>query len=386
MIHGWRIGVWGGVSMEVKRVLSFSNIVTLSIVLHVILLVYGTIQDLYFSVKYTDIDYEVFTDASRYVHDGESPYLRTTYRYTPLLAYLLVPNIYFPIFGKVLFSCCNIIVGILLQAIGYHPYGTIFWLLNPIVLNISTRGNMETILSVLLLFTLYGIRQSRRHYDILAGISYGLVVHLKIYPIIYSFSFFLWLYSKQKKRAILFTIVSASTFILLAMWMYSIYGYPFLHHTYTYHITRQDHRHNFSLYFYGLYLAGQGGWGKVLSLAAFLPQLLCILVFSVRYAEKDIARSLFLCTITFVCFNKVSTVQYFIWYITFIPLMLHRMPVFTISFISTLLLWFGSMLLWLGLGYLLEFQGWNVFLYLWMASILFFLSHILFLRQFTAMK
>jgi phosphatidylinositol glycan class M len=56
-----------------------------ALIVRLLLLGYGYLQDNFMTVKYTDVDYEVYTDAAREVANGNSPYDRTTYRYTPIL-------------------------------------------------------------------------------------------------------------------------------------------------------------------------------------------------------------------------------------------------------------------------------------------------------------
>lgn len=44
------------------------------------------------NMKYTDTDYDVFSDAATQVYNGNSPYARHTYRYTPIAAYICLVN------------------------------------------------------------------------------------------------------------------------------------------------------------------------------------------------------------------------------------------------------------------------------------------------------
>jgi hypothetical protein len=153
-------------------------------------------------MKYTDIDYYVFTDAARFTARGYSPYDRETYRYTPLLAWMLLPTTWSSTwfsFGKVLFAIGDMIAGwlivLVLQSSNKMPLEralkfACIWLLNPMVATISTRGSSEGLLGVMVIALLWAIMQRR---IALAGMLLGLGVHFKIYPFIYSPSIIWWL-------------------------------------------------------------------------------------------------------------------------------------------------------------------------------------------------
>jgi phosphatidylinositol glycan class M len=191
-------------------------------------LIYGHFQDQHPVIKFTDVDYTVFTDAAEFVLSGLSPYKRATYRYTPLLAWIMVPNHYNILFGKILFSLCDLIAGVLIYKIllqrNIKQYWglTALWILNPFVAGISTRGNAESILALLILSTLYFIEKGHLK---TSAIIFGLSVHFKIYPIIYAVPIWFGLdtpfkYSLFSKKRIMFGLIAATTFIVLNMLMY----------------------------------------------------------------------------------------------------------------------------------------------------------------------
>ncbi|KAL2823467.1 PIG-M-domain-containing protein [Aspergillus cavernicola] len=396
-----------------------------AIAFRVILLFYGAWQDAHSPVKYTDIDYMVFTDASRYVSRGDSPYARDTYRYTPLLAWMLLPTTWslpgFFSFGKALFAASDVVAGWLLSKSlilthGMSPERALkyasFWLLNPMVANISTRGSSEGLLGVLVIALLWAVL-TRRIY--LAGILLGFGVHFKIYPFIYGVSIIWWLdgsasasASDTKKPAsetrepqpksklnpqsnltpvgvasqifnfvtpcrIRLTLVSLLTFVTLNAVMYLRYGMPFLQHTYLHHLTRIDHRHNFSPYSTLLYLSaagsgsgssinaspGQGPSGGFESLA-FIPQLLLsVILIPLILGKRDLPGTMLAQTFAFVTFNKVCTSQYFLWYLIFLPFYLPTSSLLQNPRlgISVAAAWVVGQALWLQQGFNLEFLG-----------------------------
>lgn len=364
-------------------------------------------------MKYTDIDYYVFTDAARFVSRGGSPYERETYRYTPLLAWMLLPTTWSGTlfsFGKVLFAFSDIVAGWLIVLVLVNgkkmsmeralKFASI-WLLNPMVATISTRGSSEGLLGVMVIALLWAITQKK---IALAGVLLGLGVHFKIYPFIYAPSIIWWLDDEHigspnparkagESRSLVtiaknflnearmdLTVTSLLTFLLLNTLMYTKYDFPFIQHTYLHHVTRIDHRHNFSPYNTLLYLSSTSPSTHTVKLEslAFIPQLfLSAFALPLLLAKKDLPSTMLAQTFAFVTFNKVCTSQYFLWYTILLPLYLSITSCTLLSSPRTgllaLALWVAAQVLWLQQGFQLEFLGKSTFVPgLWGAGLAFF--------------
>lgn len=391
---------------------TLSGIIALAIVLRIGFFLFGLYQDEHMPVKYTDIDYLVFSDASRYVFQGQSPYLRETYRYTPLLAMMLTPNNWGPAwcsFGKVLFMMGDLVTGVLIakllakdKTLSKSKWLILssLWLLNPMVITISTRGSSESILTVLIMLSLYYLIE---YGNILASAFWlGLAIHFKIYPIIYLPSILFYLTNSSQSivnypviklvnvRNIKYATYTIATLLLFNGLMYLLYGQEFLDHSYLYHIVRIDHRHNFSVYNMVLYYKSAlttASSSTDIETLAFIPQLLLSgVIIPLIFAKKDLLSCLFIQTFTFVTFNKVITSQYFIWFLIFLPHFLSKSNLLhTRRFhgIFVLTLWIVSQGCWLYNAYRLEFLGENTLDYaLFNSSLFFFLSNCICIGEF----
>lgn len=90
------------------------------------------------------------------------------------------------------------------------------------------------------------------------------------------------------------------------------YGHPFVEHSFTYHFTRIDHRHNFSVYNTLLHLSSSqaADSGFHIESLAFVPQLvLAVAAIPLLLAKADLPSTMLAQTFAFVTFNKVCTSQ-----------------------------------------------------------------------------
>lgn len=362
----------------VVRCLSWPRCCLVGLLLRLSLVAFGALQDEISAVPYTDIDYAVYSDAATMMYHGRSPYERATYRYTPLLGGLLIPVVWWPLFGKIAFIAVDIALAAIAREVMLQRgmsetrstrWGALAILLNPLIMNLSTRGNADVLIVALVVAMISALIKGRTR---TAAIVYGLAVHVKLYPIIYAPAIMLFLnrdYPTEKMAdkdaaaavrtadehtthtqpasflhdvlhpfgtKLLFFAYSASSFLLLSVGCYSLYGFEFLFETYLYHATRVDTRHNFSANFYQLYLEYSAkstsavvddassseltsSVARLLPFLSFLPQSLVLLVFAGRL-YRDLPLCIFAQTLAFVALNKVVTAQYFLWWL--VPLML----------------------------------------------------------------
>lgn len=331
---------------------------------------------------------------------------------------MLLPNLWWTkIFGKLLFLACDLLIGVLLVELLTHllkarrapdedvrseaVFYSLFWLFNPIAMNVSTRGNAESVIGSLVMLSLYLVVVKKS--IIIGAIVYGLAVHVKIYPIVYCLALFLFVDSWSPNagshkglkwffktffntKRITFALVTVITLVALTAVFYVRYGWTFLYETYLYHLVRKDNRHNFSVYFYHIYLTGSLPESGVSSSVAdivskvlidFGPQLALLLSITAYY-YKDITFCVLLQTMTFVAFNKVCTVQYFCWYFSLLPLALPWIR--SMSYLMRLLLpalWALGQGLWLWYAYRLEFLAENTFFSIWIAGIGYFIINVI---------
>ncbi|KAG8269293.1 GPI mannosyltransferase 1-like [Homalodisca vitripennis] len=364
-----------------------------------LLISYAEIQDKVSEVQYTDIDYRVFTDAARHVMKSGSPYERYTYRYSPLIAYLLIPNLVFhPAWGKFVFSVLDIVVAVLIKQIVKLHYKSVtescaekcalVWLYNPLAIVISTRGNGDSLAAVLVVLTLLLLKKENY---LLAGAVHGLAIHTRLYPIAFSLAMYtsIPLFSSEKNRSGLWRIVSyfmpnynrvklvvgcLLTLSSLTYVFYKLYGYQYVDESVLFHLRRHDIRHNFSVYFYHQYLSTATSMYQ--RLLTVTPQLALLLTLSLLYGSP---RDLLFCTmcqaVVLVAYNSVLTCQYFVWFLSLLPLCLPDLKLSRPQCVTLGCLWLVAQLAWLLPAYWLEFRGRNTFLYVWLQGIAFFCAN-----------
>ncbi|XP_067932156.1 GPI mannosyltransferase 1-like [Watersipora subatra] len=313
---------------------------------------------------------------------------------------MLLPNVYIhPLFGKMLFSFMDLVLGYLIYRIlemrrvnsSISSLCATVWVFNPLPIVVSTRGNAESVLSCMVVGVIYLLMKKQ---NVLAATLFAVAVHFKVYPMIYAPSIYLlvneqygqaYTHPKQTKFkrivnllwpsdiALVFATIGLSVTVGLCMLFYNMYGQVFLDETYLYHITRKDTQHNFSIYFYPLRIAEQlePVLSTMVGLSAFLPQLGATLAFTYKY-YRDLPFCWFMITFAFVTFNKVCTSQYFLWYLCLLPFVLPGLRLSISEGSIMFAFWLMAQGVWFAPAYYYEYHNYDILGWVWAASLLFF--------------
>lgn len=392
-----------------------------AIIVRIALVIYSVIHDHLFRVKYTDIDYMIVVDGARSIVAGRCPFERATYRYTPLLGVLMIPSVLIhDVVGKLVFAASDIITMYLCDTVLQRRSTVrskkillmLFIAFNPIVLNVSTRGNSDMLITLLTVWALSLLEI--RSYAAAATIL-GFATHFKIYPLIYVPAFVFGVYELEKTGSVIQRLVKTVGVAVLCGLLfvvgfavptatcYKFCGETYMYEAFYYHLEREDHRHNFSPYWMLMYLNMAGRSMNFQrdfapGLGAFIPQAIALLL-AAYLLRRNVAQACAVMTVLFVAFNKVCTVQYFVWFIPLLPFIFcepiteraalkatssrpellkwryKRPSAFVV--ITAMLLWVGTIPLWVMAAFPLEFEGQNHFGRVWVASCMFFLATVL---------
>eukprot|EP00796_Vickermania_ingenoplastis_P005950 gene5950-4259_t len=403
------------VTSSMASSIDMRTLIWAGIAIRLVLLLYSMFHDYYFRVKYTDIDYMIIVDGASEMVRGGSPFDRTTYRYTPLLAGLVIPAavVANPL-GKLVFVASDIGAAMYCYSV-LRTYATkssakwmvsLFILFNPIVLNVSTRGNSDMLITFMSMFVLSKFLD-RKYFQ--AAAMLGFAVHFKIYPIIYALPLVLGLWEMSTEKSVvsrclstlgqgfLLGLMCIVSFAIPTFLCYLAYGDQYIDEAFLYHMRREDHRHNFSPYWLLMYLnMGRRALGTGVDysagLFAFIPQFI-VLFFTAWKLRRNVPHACCVMTVLFIAFNKVCTVQYFVWFIPFLSFIFcepleeaaggkknaarsgkgcQRPSLWEITTVMTL--WSLTIPAWVITAMPLEFEGKNRFGRLWVVSCVFFLA------------
>ncbi|XKL61476.1 hypothetical protein PGB90_008533 [Kerria lacca] len=397
--------------MLTKVNLKLSNITyhcSIGLFIRIVLSIYSLVHDVYFKVPYTDIDYKIFTYAAKEVLSQRSPYEQQTFRYSPIIAYILTPNVLVhPLVGKILCSIFDVYLAYCIYKIVLLIYlnqkkalqCAQLWIYNPLPIIICTRGNIDSFSSVFVLLTiLYHLRQNY----IASGALLGLCIHLRLYPVVFLLSLFITAGRFSTKDTFKLTyksklkLLTSFVFSLTALTgiFYYVYGFKFIDSSILYHVYRRDIRHNFSLYFYVQYLDSfvPDYISKnfiildpklTKNLLIMVPNVVLQIAVALKYNTLNhLPFCLYSSAFIFVIFNKVLTSQYFIWFFSLLPLFLPSVIISTKKLFAIIGLWCGTQALWLLSAYLLEYEGYDTFIYIHACSVLFYVVNVWILVTF----
>jgi GPI mannosyltransferase 1 subunit M len=283
------------------------------------------------------------------------------------------------------------------------------WLYNPLTMVIATRGNGDAITCSLVLISLYYILKVQENSAkakeneknvIMSGIFHGLAIHFRLYPVFFSLAYYMYLsdmknninglssiincFLKPNRKQILLVVSVLKVLIFTTGIFYLLYNYQFLYESTIYHFVRKDTRHNFSLYFYLQYLNSSTIRINILEkLLTIMPQLVLIILISFHFCRtrQTFQFALFLIACVMVTYNPVVTSQYFVWFLSLLPLTVNNLRNLSIKQVVTLsCLWLLGQGMWLLCAYFLEFKGINSFDFIWLASVIFFIINVIIMQ------